>query len=109
MNRHVVLTTTAERDFRQISGWIRKQSARGASSWINEVELAINRLAHGSTGEQAAEAESFGTDLRQQLFKTRRGRTFRLLFLIREETVHILSIRGAGQDNVDPDDVEMPD
>ena len=40
------------------------------------------------------------------LFKTRQGRTYRALFVIRGVSVHILCVRGPGERPVQPEDIE---
>jgi len=52
----------------------------------------------------APEAEMAGRDVRQILFKTRSGRTYRALFDIAGRTVRVLRIRGPHQNLLDPHD-----
>jgi hypothetical protein len=40
------------------------------------------------------------------LFGTRRGRTYRVLFVIRGDVVQILCVRGPGERPVKPEDIE---
>lgn len=53
----------------------------------------------------AHEHENFEWDVRQALFKTRRGRVYRALFLIEGQDVYILRVRGSGQAPVQPDEL----
>jgi hypothetical protein len=53
----------------------------------------------------APESEDFPDEIRHILFRTRKGRTYRALFLVVGEEVRILRIRGEGQDTVAPDDL----
>lgn len=39
------------------------------------------------------------------MFKTRKGRKYRVLFTIQDQTAIILHVRGPGQDLLDPDDL----
>ena len=57
----------------------------------------------------AAESDAFDEDLRQVLFKTRKGNTFRALYVIRGTVVYIVAIRGTGQELVSPDDLALPE
>ncbi len=50
-------------------------------------------------------ADTFEEELRQMLFKTRRGNTYRTLFVIRKFAVHVVAVRGTGQDLVTPDEL----
>ena len=52
------------------------------------------------------EDEHFDIDVRQALFKTRRGRIYRMLFTIVGNEVRILRVRGPGQAPVVADDVD---
>jgi len=53
----------------------------------------------------AYENDACEFDVRQALFKTRRGRVYRVLFFIEGEDVYILRVRGAGQAPVEPDEL----
>jgi len=57
---------------------------------------------------RAPEAELVGRDVRQALFKTRRGRIYRVLFIVVDDMVHVVAIRGYGQDLATLDDLELP-
>jgi hypothetical protein len=50
----------------------------------------------------AAEGRVSGHLVRQQLFQTRKGRPYRMLFtvVVAEQTVRVLHVRGPGQDAV---------
>jgi hypothetical protein len=39
------------------------------------------------------------------LFKTRRGRYYRLVYVIAEDEVHVLRVRGPGQPDLLPDEI----
>jgi hypothetical protein len=45
-------------------------------------------------------------EVRQALFKTRRGRVYRALFFIESTDVFILRVRGAGQAPVLPNEIK---
>lgn len=53
----------------------------------------------------APEAEDIGEEIRQTLFRTRAGRTYRVLFIIVGDEVRVLRIRGAGQAPVTLEDL----
>jgi len=46
---------------------------------------------------EAPESGPLGRSLRQSLFKTRRGRTYRIVFELSEAEIIILRVRGPGQ------------
>lgn len=51
----------------------------------------------------AAEAREIGLPIKQAFFRTRKGRTYRAVFLIVGDEVRVLRVRGPGQASVDPD------
>lgn len=44
-------------------------------------------------------------ELRQILFKTRRGRVYRAVYFIEVETVFVVRVRGPRQAPIEPDDI----
>ena len=88
----------AQADIDHIYLWLRKRSPVGAAAWYTVLlhtldELGDGRVAHS----EAPEATKLGVELRQTLFKTRRGRVYRLLLVIREDELRVLRVRGPGQ------------
>jgi plasmid stabilization system protein ParE len=106
MKYTVVALGRAETDIRHIVRWIAQRSPQGAMAWIDAYDQLVGRL--------AAEADSFSAaiedadceiDLRQALFATRRGRTYRAVFAIVGRQVRILRIRGPGQPPLQNDEL----
>jgi plasmid stabilization system protein ParE len=93
-------------DIDQITAYIHQRSPQGASAWLNALQRAIKRLEQNaeSCGE-ADENQRFDIALKQALFRTRRGRVYRIVFTIAEHEVRILRIRGPGQAPIEPGDV----
>jgi plasmid stabilization system protein ParE len=110
MTYEVRSTAQADADARAIRDWIAQRSPDGALRWVDAFEDAKARLAmEASQLGLASEADAFDEPLRQISFKTRKGNTYRALYVIRAFKVYIVSIRGAGQDFVSPQDIEMPE
>lgn len=108
MNFRVSISQSAKRDIREIVEWIRVRSTKGARSWVEALEKTLNQLStDAATSEPAPEADELGLELQQRLFKTRRGNTYRFVFIIRVDEVHILAVRGTGQDLLQPSDIEF--
>lgn len=99
MKHRVVVLRRAENDVRKIVSWIRDRSRVGAVRWYEAYEAALKRLEFEPTGYSLAEeAEDFPESiLRQFLFKTRRGLQYRGVFIVVEDEVRVLRIRGSGQ------------
>ncbi|HPM79435.1 MAG TPA: type II toxin-antitoxin system RelE/ParE family toxin [Candidatus Anammoximicrobium sp.] len=109
MTYRVAVSEPAERDADRIYVWLRRRSPEGAVRWWQAFLGALERLKEHASGlALAPEADHFDEPLRQVLFKTRRGRTYRALFVIRGRVVHVLRVRGAGQDRVSRGEVELP-
>ena len=99
----------AERDFNRHLHFIANRSKPGAKAWAKAFERALSRLADNADScPLAYEDESVDFEVREQLFKTRRGLMYRILFTIRDQTVFLMHIRGPGQDYVKPDSLAMP-
>jgi hypothetical protein len=56
----------------------------------------------------APESNDHPEPIYQVIFKTRRGRPYRALFVVRDRTVFILHVRGPGQDFVAPNEIANP-
>jgi plasmid stabilization system protein ParE len=99
----------AQADIRQIVKWLGERSPRGALAWLDAYDSMVARLERdASTFGPAYENDDCEFDVRQALFKTRRGRIYRALFLIEGDEVFILRIRGPGQAPVHTRDLSSP-
>ena len=102
----VRLSPRAEADTDYIYSWIAKRSPDGARRWwmaLTEIrdQLARNPLNHPT----APELSSPDHRVRQILFKTRHGRYYRVLYVVTENDVHILRVRGPGEPDLGEDEL----
>ncbi len=96
----------AKQDKYTIFCWLDERSPAGAMSWLDAYDALVERLKEApSTFGAALENDDCEFDVRQALFKTRRGRVYRVLFHIQGQEVFILRVRGPGQASVSPGDV----
>jgi len=103
------LSRQAERDADVIHDWLAKRSAQGAAKWFTAFSEVLHSIVEDPhRHQQAPEASNVGADVRNALFKTRRGHTYRALYVIHGDTVHVIAIRGFGQDLANPDDLQIP-
>ena len=110
MSFEVVFTDEANVQALQIQDWIAERSAEGAIAWQEALRLAVGKLRErGSAFSLAPESPQLPEPLYQILFKTRRGLPYRGLFVVRDQTVFVVSVRGYGEDLVSPSDVVLPD
>jgi plasmid stabilization system protein ParE len=99
----------AQRDVDSILDWIinERHAPQGAASWLRAYEQAAKALADSPESYGfAPENGHVDIELRQFLFKTRRGRTYRGVFTIVGNEVRILRVRGPGQPLLEADEIE---
>lgn len=96
----------AKQDKHSIFCWLHERSPMGAASWLDAYDSLIERLIRDAdTFAASPERRDCDFDVRQALFKTPRGRVYRVLFFIEGAVVYILRIRGPGQSPVEPADL----
>ena len=94
----VFLEPRAHRQFKQIVRWLSDRSPAGADRWLDAFDRAIGQLEENAGGCALAPDNSLVTsEIRQTLFKTPRGRMYRMVFTIVGSNVRVLAIRGPGQ------------
>jgi len=71
---------------------------RGAISWYLAFRHAIEKIASAPENlAEAVESGTLGRLLRQTLFKTRRGRIYRIVLEVTDTEIIVLRVRGPGQ------------
>lgn len=96
----------ARADFRHLHAYIAQRSPQGAERWRQAFETAADFVAQRpEVGGLAPEHELSGHELRQKLFKTRSGLTYRFVYTVDKGEVLVLRIRGPGQPPLDPDEI----
>ena len=95
MTRTVQELPRAIADVQHIANWIHEHSPQGAMSWLDAYDDMVARLASDAEQFGAAPERHAEFDIRQALFKTRRGRIYRSLFIIDADQVYILRVRGS--------------
>ena len=99
MTYHVVIQPRAERDIRTAALWILGQSGSRATAlrWARNLRAKIATL---KTSPQRCpidpDSEVYGEEVRVLLDGKRRG-VYRVLFAIRGDTVHVLTVRHSAQ------------
>ncbi|MBD3676280.1 MAG: type II toxin-antitoxin system RelE/ParE family toxin [Planctomycetaceae bacterium] len=106
MSYQVVILSKAEEELQQILNWIKDRSQEGAKSWLVAFQQATELLKHDPLARsKAPEDEFMDWEIRQFLFKTPRGRSYRALFTVVDREIRILHVRGPGQADVSPDEI----
>jgi plasmid stabilization system protein ParE len=109
MTYNIILQPIAQSDIDRIIGYLAERSPQGAVAWCKAWDNLLAELRDRAESFALAPESSYHEDeIRQALFKTRRGRTYRALFVVVYDTVHVIHVRGPGQDLVPPDQLQLP-
>ncbi len=110
MRFHVVQSSRAKRDFQRIYDYIFQSSIRGADAWAEAFYGKFRRLEQFAQANSIApEADWYDGEIRQMLFRTKSGLTYRAVYLVDGGTVTLLAIRGPGQDLMSADEMDEID
>jgi plasmid stabilization system protein ParE len=102
----------AVQDVDAIVHWIavERQEPQGAVAWLAAYATMLERLAEQADTLATAPEDRFAEDeVRQILFRTRRGRTYRALFTIMADEAIVLHVRGPGQKLLSGSEIRRPD
>jgi len=98
MSRTLRIVERARSDVDDIFGWLVNRSVPGAISWYLAFRRTIEKIDSApENSAEAAESHPLGRQLRQMLFKTRRGRFYRIIFEVFDTEIIVLRVRGPGQ------------
>jgi plasmid stabilization system protein ParE len=104
MRYRVVITDRATRELNDAADWMADRAPRAAERWFNGFCRAILSLReHPRRHGLAREAAIFPYELRQLLYGKKRNH--RAVFTIRGDTVLVLTIRHAAQQDLSLEDV----
>jgi plasmid stabilization system protein ParE len=106
MKYKVIALHRAEEDVGHITRWIAERSLQGAEAWLDAYEQVLAHLAENADSlATAPESVDCNIPLKQALFKTAHGRTYRAVFTIAGNEVRILRVRGPGQPPLQDDEL----
>jgi plasmid stabilization system protein ParE len=98
MSRALRIVERARSDVDDIFNWLVHRSTRGAISWYLAFRQVIEEIASSPESfAEAPESHPLGRQLRQTLFKSRRGRVYRIIFEVSDTEIILLRVRGPGQ------------
>lgn len=107
MPYRIVVVPKAQADLDQMIAWVAQRSLVGAARLLDRFHAELSKLSDcPESFGLAPENAHMNRDVRQFLFRTRSGSTYRALFDIHEETVRFLRIRGPGQDLITLTEIE---
>lgn len=108
MKYKLIIQPPALADLDEAYRWIAQRSPENAARWFNGFLEALQTLEHFPTRCGAApESEQIGQEIRQLLYG-RRGGTYRALFVVRDDEVHVLHIRHAARNTMTPEEFSPP-
>jgi plasmid stabilization system protein ParE len=105
MNYTPRLLAKASLDLDHIYHWLAEHSPQGANEWYRALSKSVEGLRTDPERFGRAPDSRLGIPFRQRLFKTRRGKRYRLIFTIEGNQVYIFRIRGPGEPPLTPKDL----
>lgn len=94
----VIILPQAESDSQQIYDWLYERSPQGAENWYLAFVEAVEDVAqHGDIYGLAPEAEHLKRAIQQKLFRSPKGRTYRIVYEIEGQKLFLLHVRAPGQ------------
>jgi plasmid stabilization system protein ParE len=102
MTFRVILQPRAEREIRQGALWILEQSRSQATAlrWTRMIRAKIETLKNSPERCPVdPDSEVYGEEVRV-LLAGKRGGVYRILFVIRDDAVHVLSVRHAARQSL---------
>jgi plasmid stabilization system protein ParE len=105
MSYLVVLTPRAKHNLRTIHAHIFKSAPHAAEDWLDRAERAVVSLGHHPERcPLAPESLSFGKPIRELLFGEGNRGTYRLLFVVADQSVYVLHVRHGSRLPLSPPD-----
>ena len=106
MTYRIVVEPTAEREIRSAVRWKTENASPAvAARWYHGLVKKIDTLRrHPTRCPLAAENDKFPEEIRELLYgrSGKRIHKHRILFTVREDTVHILYVRHTARDELEP-------
>jgi plasmid stabilization system protein ParE len=110
MKYRVTILPQARRDIdRNADWWAEHHSVEQALRWSNAVYDQLETLAEfPERNSLSRENAEFPYEIRDKLLGLGSQPSYRAVFMIKDDTVYVLSVRRAAQDVLRPSDVESP-
>lgn len=110
MSFQLKILPRAAADIQEMFDWVAAHSPDGADRWYAAFQGAARKVLTNPHGPAKAREDAFVEhDLRNFLFKTRRGRTYRGVFTVVGDEVRVLRVRGPGQPDLTADELPPGD
>lgn len=104
MSLRVRLTDEAVQNQNEIADWIANHSIDGALRWLDALERMLQQIAANPLSCPKAQEDEFcRKELRNALFGTPKGRVFRAVFYVEDDTIIVTHLRGPDQRTLSDD------
>ena len=109
MKYDVKILPRAEADIERNAGWwAEHHSVDQAVKWLFAVRSQVLSLEDFPESHPLSfENDDFPYEIREKLVGLGSRRSYRAVFTIRDDTVFVLTVLGAEQDRLQPDDVDL--
>jgi len=109
MKYRVVIHEMARQDIRRNARWWADNHSRAQSEiWFHNAFDCIEKLTtFPESYPLAPENEDFPFEIRELHFGLGSRPGYRAVFAIRDETIHVLTVRRAAQDTIHPGDLQL--
>ena len=98
MNYELLLTRETEKEVDRTIAYLANRSPQGAAAWCEQWENVLSELKRNPLQHALApESAKYDVEIRQILFKTRRGLKYRALFTVVGRGVYVIHLRGPRQ------------
>src|SRR5258708_4151973 len=99
MNRSLRILNRAKSDIDRIFAWLEARSPQGAARWSDALFDTVRRVSENPEGYSVASEAlpRWRRGVHQALFKTRRGKPYRIVFELTDTEILVLRVRGPGQ------------
>ncbi len=106
MSHRIELSLRAQQDLDEIMHWLSEPSPAGAATWLHRFNEILTTLTDDpQSWSLAPENDDHDEEIHHVVFKTRRGRKYRALFIVRDDVIFVTNLRGPGQDFLPPSEI----
>jgi plasmid stabilization system protein ParE len=106
MRYRVIVAPEAEADLRKVGSYIRRDNPSAARAWLKGARQRIKTLAqHPERCPLAPETTSFIEHIRELSYGHGNRGTYRILFVVLDNTVFVLHVRHRAMQPLKPDDL----
>lgn len=109
MSFRVRIHPTAVRSINEAATWIAERAPDAVVRWIEGIDQAIQSLSLlPRRCGLAPENDELDIELRQYIYGRKAGR-YRILFVVRNDTVHVIEVRHGSRGPIQLSNLKIPD